>query len=172
MEVVKEIPQEGLVRFAFALDRSRVRVLDGLCLAFGISAGCTMTPGLLAAGCDLGFPGEKTTLTGVNPAAIAAAELNGDGRIDLVTANSGSDDVSVLLGNGDGTFQAEERFATGPYPRGLAAADLNGDGAIDIVTANENSNDLSVLLGNGTGRSRPSNPSTPGRAPRPLLPRT
>jgi hypothetical protein len=59
--------------------------------------------------------------------------------------------TSVLLGNGNGTFQAAQNFATGKLPRSVAVADVNGDGAIDIVTANGEGSGLSVLLGNGNG---------------------
>ena len=50
------------------------------------------------------------------PFSVAIGDVNGDGRPDLVTANSGSDDVSVLLGNGDGTFRPQARFAAGRGP--------------------------------------------------------
>jgi len=86
---------------------------------------------------------------------VAVADLNGDGKPDIVTANLNSDDISVLLGNGDGTFQAEQRFTVGDSPRSVAVADLNGDSVPDIVTANRFSSDVSVLLGNGDGTFQP-----------------
>ena len=52
------------------------------------------------------------------PYPVAIGDVNGDGRPDLVTANYDSGDVSVLLGNGDGTFQPQARFAAGAYPTG------------------------------------------------------
>ena len=67
---------------------------------------------------------------------MAIADLDGDGAADLVTSNAQSDDVSVLLGNGDGTFQAAQAFAAGDDPFSVAIADLDGDGAADLVTAN------------------------------------
>src|SRR5215469_13626756 len=86
--------------------------------------------------------------TGSNPAAIAVGDFNGDGKADLVVVNSSANTVSVLLGNGDGTFSAKNDFATGTTPVGVAVGDLNGDGKLDIATANANSNSISVLLGN------------------------
>jgi hypothetical protein len=71
-----------------------------------------------------------------------------------VTANAFSDDVSVLLGNGDGTFQAAASFAAGNIPRWVAVADLDGDRIPDLVTANFRSTDVHVLLGNGDGTFR------------------
>jgi hypothetical protein len=59
--------------------------------------------------------------------------------------------VSVLLGNGDGSFQAAASFAVGNLPRSVALADLDGDSFPDLVAANQDSNDVSVLLGNGDG---------------------
>ena len=53
---------------------------------------------------------------GSYPASMVAGDFNGDGRLDLATANSDSNDISVLLGNGDGTFQPQLRFAVGAYP--------------------------------------------------------
>ena len=59
--------------------------------------------------------------------------------------------MSVLLGNGNGTFQTQQTFATGVGPVSVAVADVNGDGKLDLVVANRTSNTVSVLLGNGDG---------------------
>ncbi|UPK26632.1 beta strand repeat-containing protein [Bradyrhizobium sp. 195] len=83
--------------------------------------------------------------------SVNTGDLNGDGHADLVTANIDSNGVSVLLGNGDGTFGAATTFATGTGPSSIAIADLNGDGRLDLMTSNVNSSDVSVLLGNGLG---------------------
>src|ERR1019366_6337523 len=64
---------------------------------------------------------------------VAIADLNGDGKLDLATANSGTNDVSVLLGNGDGTFQAAVIYATGSQPTSVAIGDFNGDGKPDLA---------------------------------------
>ena len=89
------------------------------------------------------------------PQALATGDLNGDGKLDLVTANVGSSTVSVLLGNGDGTFKAEVQYAVGTGPRAVAVADVNGDGKADLVTANGNGGNVSVLLGKGDGTFLP-----------------
>jgi hypothetical protein len=83
--------------------------------------------------------------------AVAIADLNGDGKPDLVVANYLSNSVSVLLGNGNGTFQPQSAFATGSGPLSVAAADFNGDGKLDLVVGNYGSQSVSVLLGNGDG---------------------
>jgi hypothetical protein len=93
------------------------------------------------------------------PSAVAVADFNGDGKPDLVTANSpyGSD-VSVLLGNGDGTFQPARNFAAAPGPMvalfpSVAVGDFNGDGKPDIVETTYSG--VSILLGNGDGTFQP-----------------
>jgi FG-GAP-like repeat/FG-GAP repeat len=82
---------------------------------------------------------------------VITADLNGDGNLDLVNANSNSSTVSVSLGNGDGTFQDRVTFVAGDRPVSVAVADLNGDGFLDIATANYGGNTASVLLGDGLG---------------------
>ncbi|HEV3260798.1 MAG TPA: VCBS repeat-containing protein, partial [Gemmataceae bacterium] len=67
--------------------------------------------------------------------SVAVADVNGDGKPDLVTANGFNGTVSVLLGNGDGTFQNAQNFAAGSLPHSLVVADVNGDGKPDLVTA-------------------------------------
>lgn len=89
--------------------------------------------------------------TGETPVSVAAADFDGDSNPDLVTANDGSNDVTVLLGNGDGTFQAAVPYAVGLRPQSVAVADLNGDALMDLVTANAARDNVSVLLGNGDG---------------------
>lgn len=89
--------------------------------------------------------------TGARPLKVITADFNGDNNADLATANFVGNSVSVLLGNGNGTFQNNVNFPTGAGPRSLAAADFNGDGKVDLVTANETAGTISLLLGNPTG---------------------
>jgi hypothetical protein len=103
------------------------------------------------AGAGALFSLPTTFPVGDSPGSIAVADLDGDTVSDLVTANAGSDDVSVLLGNGDGTFQAAVSFAAGDGSTSVAVADLDDDSIPDLVTANAGSGDVSVLLGNGDG---------------------
>jgi FG-GAP-like repeat len=79
--------------------------------------------------------------------------------LDLAVANNFGDSVSILLGNGDGTFDPANNFPTGNSPYAIAIGDFNGDGVLDLVTANEssNSNSVSILLGNGDGTFGPAN---------------
>ncbi len=97
--------------------------------------------------------------TGVGPAGIASADFNNDGFQDLVTANQTPNTASILLGNGDGTFQTNVDYPTGMAPDAVAVGDFNGDGNMDIAVANSCGNDatckspgtVSILLGNGDG---------------------
>ena len=77
------------------------------------------------------------------------ADFNGDGKLDLVTANCGSS-VSVLLGDGTGSFKPPVSVAVGACAVGVAVGDFNGDGRPDVATANAGSNNVSVLLNDGT----------------------
>jgi hypothetical protein len=97
--------------------------------------------------------------TGITPSSVAVADLNGDGRPDLAVADRfyGSVDgaVSILLGNGDGTFGPRTDFPTGNNPTSVAIGDLNHDGRLDLATANYNAGTTSILLGEGDGTFRP-----------------
>src|SRR5262249_20112956 len=107
---------------------------------------------------------------GPDPRAVSSADFNGAGRLDQATPNSIDNTVSVLLGNGDGTFQAARTSSTGQGPVSLAVGDFNGDGKLDLVTAN--GSDLSVLLGKGDGTFDPASsaglPAAAGLAQTPL----
>lgn len=89
--------------------------------------------------------------TGIAPYDIAAADINGDGKPDLVTADLKSNTVSVLLGNGDGTFKAKIDHPTGLTPTSVAIGDFTGDGKPDAVVANAGINAVSLHAGNGDG---------------------
>jgi hypothetical protein len=86
---------------------------------------------------------------------ITAAVLNGDGHLDLVTANTYVDTVSVLLGDGAGAFRSAPDYVTGGNSRGVVAADFKGDGLPDIAVVNSGTGTVSVLLNNGDGTFQP-----------------
>lgn len=88
--------------------------------------------------------------TGNDPAGLAAADLDGDGDLDLVAANTVGDSVTVALNDGAGGFAASD-VPAGNGSASLAVADLNADGKLDIATANVEGDNASVLLGNGNG---------------------
>jgi hypothetical protein len=114
---------------------------------------------------------------GASPAGLAVGDFNGDGKLDLAVtnensgANLGSGTVSILLGNGDGTFQLALNFSAGSNPGPIAVGDLNGDGKLDLVVANNDAgttavnNTINVLLGNGDGSFQPAQSFTVGTNP-------
>ncbi len=105
--------------------------------------------------------------TGKRPYGIAVADLNGDGRPDIIVANRDSDNAGVLLGNGDGTFQTMESYSVGigSGPVAVDVDDLTGNGIDDIVTADRFSNQVSVLMGNGDGTFQPAQTYNVGMQP-------
>jgi hypothetical protein len=100
---------------------------------------------------------------GTNANSVAITDVNGDGKPDLLVANGclnkancGSGGVSVLLGNGDGSFQAAVTYASGGKSAvSLAVGDVNGDGQLDVVVTNVIDNAVGILLGMSTGTFRP-----------------
>lgn len=90
---------------------------------------------------------------GVGPQASPSepSDFNRDGHTDICVANISDQSVSILLGNGDGTFQPQQRVVVGVAPRGIAVLDFDGDGDIDIVNTNFGSNNMSKLTNNGAG---------------------
>jgi hypothetical protein len=115
---------------------------------------------------------------GIQPTAAAVGDFNGDGNLDLAVVNQvcppstdlcppGS--VSILLGNGDGTFQSHIAYATGPNPVAAVVGDFNGDGHLDLAVADAVSRistgspgRVSILLGNGDGTFQPPMDSAAG----------
>jgi Ca2+-binding RTX toxin-like protein len=93
---------------------------------------------------EIKYPATKLDIS------INAADINGDGNLDLLIANRNDNTLSYMLGNGNGTFDSRVDFKTGNTifrePVSIAVGDFNGDGAIDVMVANGGSDDVSVLL--------------------------
>jgi hypothetical protein len=95
------------------------------------------------------------------PISVTVGDFNGDGKLDLAAAlnkfngTATGTKVSVLLGNGDGTFQGAVSYPTGTAPSSVAVGDFNHDGKLDLAVSNSSSDDVSVLLGNGDGTFQP-----------------
>ena len=119
----------------------------------------TTAPGAATAS----FAAQQTFVTGTNPYSVTTADVNGDGKPDLITANSQSGpcydpsnfSVSVLLnttapGAATASFAAQQTFATGCEPFSVTAADVNGDGKPDLIVPNNGDNTVSVLLNTTT----------------------
>ena len=119
-----------------------------------VTANSGGTAGVLLGQAGGGFAavvGYATGPLGSNPTGVALGDVNGDGRLDLIAANYGTNDVGVLLGQASG-FAAVSRFAAGAgsRPTAVAVGDLNGDRRLDIATANYGTSAVGVLLNTGT----------------------
>ena len=88
---------------------------------------------------------------GESPSQVAAADLNGDGHIDLVVTNPIDGSVSVLLNDGNGFFPSRTSHGAGLVPQAVDVGDLDGDGDLDLAVANFGSSDVTVLLNRGDG---------------------
>jgi len=97
-----------------------------------------------------GFTVTRTQMT-VSPDAIRLADLNRNGFLDIAFTAPSSNQIAVLLGNGNGAFGSPAVFTAGLQPAELAVGDFNLDGKLDVVTADEVSHSFSLLLGNGAG---------------------
>lgn len=106
--------------------------------------------GILLGNGDGTFQPANNAVAGKNPFHIAVGDFNGDGRVDIVTVNSGNT-VSALLGNGDGTFQAHVDYGTGSGSDLVVVGDFNSDGRPDLAVTNSSAGSVSVLIGNGDG---------------------
>jgi hypothetical protein len=96
-----------------------------------------------------GFLAPVTYPVGENPISVAVGDFNHDGKLDLVVANASDNTVSVLRGNGDGTFQNAVNYATSTEPEWVTVGVFTGDGNLDIVAATHDG--VSFLKGNGDG---------------------
>jgi hypothetical protein len=94
-----------------------------------------------------------STEDGSQPSAVGVGDLNNDGQLDIIVTNSGTNNVGVLLGYGNGSFAAIMTYSTGQssVPIAVIVKDLNNDTRLDIVVANYNSSSVGVLLGYGNG---------------------
>ncbi|MEW2133199.1 FG-GAP-like repeat-containing protein [Streptomyces sp. NPDC005435] len=114
--------------------------------ALGAGAAVRLNP---TSGCDT--TGDNPCVARF-PTGVAVGDLDEDGKPDLATSDANTDNVSVVLGHGDGTFGTATQYGLGGgNPQDIAAADLNGDGHLDLITSNSSTGTLSVLSGDGHG---------------------
>jgi hypothetical protein len=105
---------------------------------------------------------------GSSPRSISMADVNGDGKADLIAPNYNADTVSVYMNNGNGTFATKVDYpvATGAAPRVVDTGDLNGDGKIDFAVVNYSGSTVSVFMNKGDGTFLPRTDYTTGNGPR------
>jgi type II secretory pathway component GspD/PulD (secretin) len=107
-------------------------------------------PGFIPEASSNLFP-ESTIAAGQDPVAVVSGDFTSSGNIDLAAVNHSSNTVSILLGNGNGTFTAGANLTTGSGPVAAAIADFNGDGIPDLAVLNQTDDTVSIFLGNGDG---------------------
>jgi hypothetical protein len=112
------------------------------------------------------FAPQATYAVGRVPFAVAVGDFNGDGKLDLVVSSIADNTVSLLLGNGDGTFPPAVNLRTQAEPHGVAIGDFNGDGQLDFAVANTKSDSVSVFLGNGDATFRDPRSYATGSGPK------
>ncbi len=118
---------------------------------------------------QLSFTTASMPTVGQQSVFIVAADLNGDGKIDLLTTDAYDSDLTVLLGNGDGTFTPAPKPSTGGYPDCIAVGDYNGDGKPDIAFTNYYDGTLTIQFGNGDGTFTAGTTYTTGADPRQVM---
>jgi hypothetical protein len=111
------------------------------------------------------FAPPQTFQTSGTPIGLDVQDFNRDGRTDLATANFSSDDVSILLGGGDGTLAQAMNFPVGDRPSGIIAADFNRNGRLDLAVANSGTDNVSVMAGRVGGTFGPIQNFSVGDAP-------
>jgi hypothetical protein len=128
----------------------------------GLATGAGMYS--LVAGYVTTIPPDERLPVGAFPWAIKAADLNGDGKMDLAVASYYSGTVSVYLGSGDGTFLPGRQIAVGPGLQSLVAADFTNDGILDLAVGSIATNTIFILAGNGDDTFQPSKKFSAGGA--------
>lgn len=123
--------------FMAAHKRSHTRTASFLPSIAAIAAVVWLAAASAANGqCPTSFAPPARYGGGDTPYSVAIGDLNGDGKLDLVTPNGCCANVFVLLGNGDGTFQKAAEYGADDTPAFVAIGDMNGDGAPDLAVAN------------------------------------
>ncbi len=119
------------------------------------SSGGMMMPGVcgdaMPAAGEVCYVAGGSFATGMGPTDLVLADFDGDTNVDVVTSNAVGGDVTILLGNGDGTFGGPTPFAVGLNPVAIALGDFDGSGTLDVAVANLDDDTVGVLPGNGDG---------------------
>ena len=141
------------------------QAINGVIDLVNITANNSQIGATSLSGTGFQFTAPTSNNTGTQPTSVTVADFNGDGFPDLVTADTSDDTVSVLLGNGDGSFRPALRFQTGRSPESVCVSDFNGDGILDLAVANTQDSTVSILLGNGDGTFQAQSTLASGNAP-------
>lgn len=130
-------------------------------------AACVLWPS--AASAQSYLYGVASYTTGNNPDAVATADFNGDGQLDIAVANSTDNTITVFLSQPNGTIAAGVTYNVGTDPVAIVAADFNGGGHPDLAVVNNGSANVSVLINNGNGTFQAAAPYTVGNQPNSIV---
>ena len=137
-------------RTVIAADINNDGKLDLICANYGFSGnGNTLT--VLTNNGNGIFGSNATYVVGSGSYSVTSADLNGDGKLDLICANRGDNTLTILTNNGSGIFGSNATINVGVHPMSVTAADLNGNGKLDLISVNEGANTLSIFTNNGNG---------------------
>ncbi|MCC6675979.1 MAG: VCBS repeat-containing protein [Phycisphaerales bacterium] len=170
VEAIENTPGDVAAKLMASMEAARNYGGDGRCsCSAGAPESCGPTPPSFTKASHIGYmliarAGDRDGSNSVyrvsrTPTSLAAADFNGDGRLDIAAPGSIGNSVAVVLGRefpgGPIMYSAGSDTPTGAGPRDLAVADFNGDGKLDIATVNNTADSMSLLLGLGDGRFVP-----------------
>ena len=140
-----------MAKYFYNMGKIRIRTMKSTChLVFKFVLGVLLASAVPAIAQGLNFT-TNTCPIGNEPACVITADVNGDGKLDLVSADYLSNSIVVCTNNGSGVFGSNAVYSVGSNPVSVVAADINGDGKLDLINVNYGSQSLTVLTNNGTG---------------------
>jgi hypothetical protein len=147
--IATNIPVGSNPEAVCAADVNNDGKMDLICANYGSGNGTTLT--ILTNNGSGVFATASTPTVGGGPLSVTAADVNGDGKPDLICSDTKVNMLTVLTNNGSGGFATSGNYPVGSFPYHVCAADVNNDGKIDLISANFSSNSLSMFTNNGSG---------------------
>jgi hypothetical protein len=114
-------------------------------------AALVLFAGVHQATAQVNFAPTMNYIVGASPSSVAVADINGDGRLDLIYANANNNTLTALTNNGGGIFGSNATYSVGNFPSSVVAADIKGNGKVALICANALDRTLTVLTNNGNG---------------------
>ncbi|HEY1984070.1 MAG TPA: VCBS repeat-containing protein [Terracidiphilus sp.] len=145
----KSLSHSGIVAsFALTFLFTFASLVSGL---YAQSTAGVMNGAVLSPSAPPAFVVAPSIPLGYTPTGVATGHLTSSGRLDVVTADYTSGNITVFVGMGHGSFAPGVTYATGPHPGDVKIVDIDGDGNADVVVTSESEATISVFPGNGDG---------------------